>query len=98
MGAVSTTKVVHEHSATIVGPKGTAFAGRRYRARICARPAPDQLWSAYIEFVPLGGGGGPLRTADETTQPDLRAVEYWASGLEPIYLDGAFARAAGIAP
>jgi hypothetical protein len=34
-----------------------------------------------------------LRTEQETSQPNRVAVEYWASGLEPIYLEGAFARA-----
>jgi hypothetical protein len=32
----------------------------------------------------------------ETTQPDRAALEYWASGIEPIYLDGALARARGV--
>jgi hypothetical protein len=34
-----------------------------------------------------------LTTANETTQPDRHAVEYWAAGLEPLYLEGAFSRA-----
>jgi hypothetical protein len=36
-----------------------------------------------------------LRTGQETTQPSWRAIAYWASGLEPIYFEGAFARAQG---
>ena len=36
-----------------------------------------------------------LRTGRETTQPDRRALEYWASGLEPLYFEGAFERARG---
>ena len=31
----------------------------------------------------------------ETSQHNLAATEYWADGLEPIYLEGAFARAQG---
>jgi hypothetical protein len=89
-------ELVHEHSAVVIGHRDTAYAGRRYRARIRATTR-DGLWFGYIEFVPEGSGT-PLRTGDETSQPDRGAVEYWASGLEPIYLDGAFARAAGIAP
>ena len=34
-----------------------------------------------------------LRTERETTQPNRGAVAYWADGLEPIYLEGAFNRA-----
>ena len=32
-------------------------------------------------------------TGRETTQPDRGALEYWASGLEPLYFEGAFDRA-----
>jgi hypothetical protein len=34
-----------------------------------------------------------LRSRRETTQSDLAAVAHWATGLEPIYFEGAFARA-----
>jgi hypothetical protein len=34
-----------------------------------------------------------LRTERETTQPDKAVLEYWATGLEPIYFEGALARA-----
>ena len=30
------------------------------------------------------------------TQPARAALEYWATGVEPIYLDGALARARGL--
>ena len=36
-----------------------------------------------------------LRTDQETSQPNRSALEYWADGLEPIYLEGALARAQG---
>ena len=32
-------------------------------------------------------------TGRDAVTPDRDALAYWASGLEPIYLDGAFARA-----
>ena len=32
-------------------------------------------------------------TDRETTQPNLRALEYWATGLTPAYLEGALDRA-----
>jgi hypothetical protein len=36
-----------------------------------------------------------LVTQQETSQPNRAALEYWADGLEPIYLEGALARAQG---
>lgn len=52
----------------------------------------DGMWEAWIEFRPLDEG--PTRaTGRETTQPNRQAVEYWVTGLEPVYFEGAFARA-----
>jgi hypothetical protein len=52
----------------------------------------DGTWEAWIEFRSVDER--PRRTTDrETTQPNRQAVEYWATGLEPIYYEGAFARA-----
>ena len=48
----------------------------------------------WIEFHPLDGEGMFLRTDQETTQPNRTALAYWASGLEPVYFEGAFNRAA----
>ena len=39
-----------------------------------------------------------LRTDQGTSQPNRAAIEYWADGLEPIYLEGALARAQGRLP
>ena len=65
---------------------------RRYRAQACGTPMPDGLWEGWIEFVPLDGGPA-VRSPRETTQPNGRDAAYWASGLTPIYLEGALARA-----
>ena len=64
----------------------------RYRARVMAAPYRDKTWQGWIEFIPVGKGT-PCRTEWETVQPDRHAVVYWAEGLEPLYLDGAFERA-----
>ena len=61
-------------------------------AEIHGREAASGLWEGWIEFAALGEAIR-LATAVETTQPDQRALEYWAGGLEPIYLEGAFTRA-----
>jgi len=65
---------------------------RKYRAQACGAPTPDGLWEGWIEFEPLDGGP-PLRSPRETTQPNGRDAAYWASGVTPIYLEGALRRA-----
>ena len=70
----------------------TIRGGRAYIARACGSEMPDALWQGWIEFVPIGGGE-PLRTGRETTQPNRADVLYWATGLTPVYLEGALERA-----
>ena len=53
----------------------------------------EGTWEGWLEFNPVDKMGAVLRTERETTQPDRAALEYWASGLEPLYFEGAFARA-----
>ena len=52
----------------------------------------DGRWQGWIEFLPLGEGE-PVRSSRETTQPNRRDTEYWASGLTYVYLEGALHRA-----
>jgi hypothetical protein len=66
--------------------------GREYIARGCGRECDDGHWEGWIEFVPLDGGV-VVRSARETTQPNRMDTEYWATGLTPIYLEGALKRA-----
>jgi hypothetical protein len=66
--------------------------GKLYEARAVGSPMPGGKWQAWIEFVPLDGGK-PLRTGRETTQPNRDDAMYWATGLSPVYLDGALRRA-----
>jgi hypothetical protein len=66
--------------------------GTIYTPRVCGSSRADGTWEAWIEFRPAGGG--PIRATDrESTQPNAAAIEYWAGGLEPVYYEGAFARA-----
>jgi hypothetical protein len=67
------------HQRLLQAPHGKSYA--------------DGLWEGWIEFHPVDGRGPTLRTERETTQPNKAALEYWASGLGPIYFEGAFARA-----
>ncbi|HVH29623.1 MAG TPA: hypothetical protein VM818_22905 [Vicinamibacterales bacterium] len=66
--------------------------GRTFRAQACGASMPDGLWEGWIEFIPVDGGK-PVRSPRETTQPNRTDAAYWASGLTPIYLEGALARA-----
>jgi hypothetical protein len=66
--------------------------GAEYEARACGAPMTRGGWEGWIEFVPFDGGE-PIRGRRETTQPNRVDTEYWATGLTPIYLAGALARA-----
>lgn len=72
--------------------------GRLYIARAWGGRTTDRTrrWHGWIEFVPLGGGV-PLRTASETTQPNRKCTVYWATGLGRAYLQGALRRASPVA-
>ena len=85
--------LIHTHSARVNGPGGTI-----YEARIYGEPERGGTWKGWIEFRPIGGQPGtdaarPLKTDRETTQPNRNALDYWAGGLQPVYLDGAINRA-----
>jgi hypothetical protein len=54
--------------------------------------ADDGRWQGWIEFVPVDGGSA-IRSGRETTQPNRVDVQYWATGLTPVYLEGALHRA-----
>ena len=69
--------------------------GRVYSASAWARQRGNE-WIGWLVFS--ADDGHEITTDRETTQPDRRAVEYWASGLEPIYLDGALSRARELLP
>ena len=71
----------------------TGGDGRRYTARV--RADEDELghWRAWLEFEDADDSARVLRTGYETTQPNRRDTEYWATGLSRVYLDGALTRA-----
>ncbi|HEV3139853.1 MAG TPA: hypothetical protein VGY57_05030 [Vicinamibacterales bacterium] len=66
--------------------------GTRYYARTCGAEIRGGMWQAWIEFVPVGGGT-PIHTWRETTQPNRVDTVYWATGLSRVYLEGALRRA-----
>jgi hypothetical protein len=66
--------------------------GISYHAHVCGGPMDDGKWQGWIEFLPLDGSE-PIRSGRETTQPNRAALEYWATGLTAVYLEGALERA-----
>jgi len=81
--------LIREHPAKVIDEDTT------YITRICGQERVDGTWEAWLEFRPTNIGLPILRTDQETSQPNRVALEYWADGLEPIYLEGALARAQG---
>ncbi len=80
--------IIHEHHTHVRTPEGVA-----YIPRTVAERQTDGLWEAWLEFRPIDKGAPALRTERESSQVTREAVLYWALGLEPVYLEGAFARA-----
>ncbi|HMC23561.1 MAG TPA: hypothetical protein VKL19_17025 [Thermoanaerobaculia bacterium] len=74
-------EVIHEFKKTVAGYKVRAFAEKQ-----------GNVWIGWLEFHPIRGGKA-LKTGEETSQPAKDAVAYWASGLEPVFLEGALERA-----
>lgn len=81
-------KLLQEYAAVVIGPDGTEYIARSYgEERI------DGTWTGWIEFHPVDTTEPVLQTEQETSQPNQTAIEYWATGLEPVYFEGAFNRA-----
>ncbi len=79
------SELIHEIPHPFVGPDRAL-----YTVRVCGAERADGTWAAWLQFHPAGG---PIRrTERETSQPNRDALVYWATGLEPVYLEGAFAR------
>jgi len=81
--------LIREHPNRVVSGSVT------YIARIFGDERVDGTWEGWIEFHSTDSGHPILTTEQETSQPNRKALEYWADGLEPIYLEGALARAQG---
>jgi hypothetical protein len=73
-----------------IQPLRTA-AGQVYTAAVYGQERDDGTWIGWLVFTPAAGAA--LRTARETTQPSRDDLAYWATGLETVYLEGAFTRA-----
>ena len=65
-------------------------SNRDYHVSVEGEERKDGTWAGRLVFTTTGEA---RRTGQETSQPNRKALEYWATGIEPVYLDGAFARA-----
>src|SRR5581483_4814528 len=78
-------QLIHEHAEHLrVEDQG------EYTMRVLGARRRDGVWEGWLEFE---SAGGVKRTPIETTQSSRHALEFWATGLEPVYLEGAFRRA-----
>jgi hypothetical protein len=64
----------------------------RYMARACGTAVESGQWQGWVEFIDLDTGDA-VRSPRETTQPNRTDTVYWATGLTPVYLEGALKRA-----
>jgi hypothetical protein len=81
-------ELLQEYATAVVGPDDTTYIVRSY-----GEERLDGTWIGWLEFHPTDLSKLTLRTEQETSQPNRTAVEYWATGLEPVYFEGAFERA-----
>jgi hypothetical protein len=65
----------------------------RYTARAIARRGDDGMWQGWLEFEPLDEQRPVIIGPVESTQPEREYVRYWATGLSPVFLEGALSRA-----
>jgi hypothetical protein len=61
--------------------------------RAVGRHSDDGLWEGWLEFIPIGKTGAVVVSGVESRQPEKEHLEYWASGLTPVFLEGALDRA-----
>ena len=81
--------LIREHATKVID------GDTAYVVWICVEERADGTWEGWLEFHPTDPGKRILRTHQESSQPNRAAIEYWADGLEPVYLEGALARAQG---
>lgn len=81
-------ELLQEYATEVTGPDDTTYVVRSY-----GEERRDGTWIGWLEFEPIDPEMPKLQTSQETSQPNRVAVEYWATGLEPVYFEGAFERA-----
>src|SRR5262245_34290619 len=88
MSTKTTAELIQEYPVSVKGPDGASYTPRAY-----AEERRDGTWAGWLEFYPLDDQRPTLRTDQETSQSNRRAIQYWATSLEPAYFDVALLRA-----
>ena len=81
-------ELLQEYSTKVWGPDKTEYVVRSY-----GEERTDGTWKGWLEFEPTDSSRRVLRTGQETSQPNRVTMEYWATGLEAVYFEGALERA-----
>jgi hypothetical protein len=77
---------LHQFSRRVLDERGRPWTGFAMGGR-----REDGSWIGWLEFA--SDWSREVRvTLRETTQPTFATLVYWATGIEPVYLDGAFER------
>jgi hypothetical protein len=85
------SEMVHEKAIALADESGRRFD----LVRVYAEEQAGGTWQGWIEF--RSAEGESITTDRETTQSNREGVTYWATGLEPIFLEGALWRATAAA-
>lgn len=64
-----------------------------YHARAVGRQGDDGMWEGWLEFTPMNGESEVIVGGIESRQPERHDLAYWATGLTPVFLEGALRRA-----
>jgi hypothetical protein len=83
---VGVPTLVLEFAEPFIGPDG-----QRYLVRVWGQGRTDGTWVGWLAFVAAGCELVRV-TPRETSQSSLADVRYWASGLQPSFVEGAFQR------
>jgi hypothetical protein len=79
-------EAILEHPTPVVSADQKPYIGQ-----VWGEPMSDGRWQGWIVFVPVADGQ-VRRTDRETTQSTRAALEYWATSVTLVYLEGALAR------
>lgn len=86
------TDLLHAFRDPIANRRGT------FHGRVVGRQADDGTWEAWLEFAPASDAESFLVTAVESRQQTHVQLLRWATGLTPVYAEGALHRAHAAAP
>lgn len=78
-------ELIAEHAHPI------SHGGVTYHVSVFGVERKDGTWSGWLQFHDAKSGE-TTKTGQETSQPNRKALEYWASGIEDVYLQGALRR------